>query len=327
MEWCEDRQRCREASIPESVSFRTKPELALQMLERLFQAQLPLAWVVAETVYGGNGDLRTWLEAHQYPYVLAVACTEPVEFQAPQGRRRAEAALVEACMLSDHQWQRLAMSEGTKGPRLFDWAVVPMLHQWQDDGRHFLLIRRSLADPQEKSYSFVFAPPGTTLPEMVQATGAGFHVEEDFENGKDLGLDHYEVRSAPSLVSPHHPGDAGPCAPLSHLCHHSSLPGGSCWRVVPGHAVAADHPGSASPLGAAHLACPGQHETRAGLVLVAALPPTSRQFFPSQTSFESWLSLAWCSPVPVSRTSRKFPGTAALPGNFLECCSWLYPKF
>jgi SRSO17 transposase len=195
MEWCEDRQRCREASIPESVSFRTKPELALQMLERLFQAQLPIAWVVADTVYGGNVDLRTWLEAHQYPYVLAVACTEPVEFQALEGRRRAEAALVGACVLSDHQWQRLSMSEGTKGPRLFDWAVVRRLHQWQDDGCHFLLIRRSIADPQEKSYYFVFAPPGTTLPELVQATGARWHVEEDFENGKDLGLDHYEVRS------------------------------------------------------------------------------------------------------------------------------------
>jgi SRSO17 transposase len=67
MEWCEDRQRCREASIPESVPFRTKPELALPMLERLFQAQLPFAWVVADTVYGGNLDLRGFLEAHQSP--------------------------------------------------------------------------------------------------------------------------------------------------------------------------------------------------------------------------------------------------------------------
>jgi hypothetical protein len=87
------------------------------------------------------------------------------------------------------------MSEGTKGPRLFDWAIVPMLHQWEDDGRHWLLIRRSLADPSEKAYSFVFAPQGTTLPEMVKPIGARWRVEENFENGKDLGMDHYEVRS------------------------------------------------------------------------------------------------------------------------------------
>jgi hypothetical protein len=102
---------------------------------------------------------------------------------------------VEALLLAEQDWQRLSMSEGTKGPRLFDWAVVPMLHQWEDDGRHWLLIRRSLADPQEKSYYFVFAPPGTTLQEMVRAIGARWHVEEDFENAKDMGLDHYEVRS------------------------------------------------------------------------------------------------------------------------------------
>jgi hypothetical protein len=41
----------------------------------------------------------------------------------------------------------------------------------------------------------VFAPKGTTLPEMVAAIGARWHIEEDFENAKDMGLDHYEVRS------------------------------------------------------------------------------------------------------------------------------------
>ena len=50
-------------------------------------------------------------------------------------------------------------------------------------------------DPQEKAYYFVFAPQGTTLQEMVEAIGARWHIEEEFENAKDLGLDHYEVRS------------------------------------------------------------------------------------------------------------------------------------
>jgi hypothetical protein len=102
---------------------------------------------------------------------------------------------VEALLLQEQDWQRLSMSEGTKGPRLFDWACVPILHRWEEDGRHWLLIRRSLTDPQEKTYYFVFGPSGTTLPQMVTAIGARWSIEEDFANGKDLGLDHYQVRS------------------------------------------------------------------------------------------------------------------------------------
>jgi SRSO17 transposase len=195
-DWIQDHERCQAASIPESVRFQTKPELAVQMMERIFQAAVPIAWVVADTVYGGNLDLRTWLEAHGYPYVLAVACDEPVGILTPDGqRRRVEVGEVEALLLRDQDWQRLPMSEGTKGPRLFDWACVPILHRWEEDGRHWLLMRRSLTDPQEKAYYFVFGPSGTTLAQMVTAIGARWHIEEDFETAKDLGLDHYEVRS------------------------------------------------------------------------------------------------------------------------------------
>ena len=196
LDWTENRERCQAAGIPESVRFQTKPELARCMLARLWNAQIPIAWVVADTVYGGNLDLRTWLEDRGYPYVLAVACNEPVGIMTPDGvRRRVEAAQVETFLLQAQDWQRLSMSEGSKGPRLFDWACVPMLYRWEDDGQHWMLIRRHLTDPNEKADYFVFAPQGTTLSEMVQASGARWHIEEDFENAKDSGLDHYEVRS------------------------------------------------------------------------------------------------------------------------------------
>jgi len=195
-DWTADPKRCHDADIPESVRFQTKPELAVQMMERLRQAHIPISWVVADTVYGGNLDLRTWLEAHAYAYVLAVACDEPVGILTPnRERRRVEVREVEALLLAGQDWQCLSMSEGTKGPRLFDWACVPILHRWEDDGRHWLLIRRNLTDPQEKAYYFVFGPSGTTLPQLVTAIGARWHIEEDFETAKDLGLDHYEVRS------------------------------------------------------------------------------------------------------------------------------------
>ena len=87
------------------------------------------------------------------------------------------------------------MSQGTKGPRLFDWAVLPILHQWEEDGQHWLLLRRSLSHPEDLAYYLVFSPVPTTLTEMVQAIGARWRIEEDFEQSKDLGLDQYEVRT------------------------------------------------------------------------------------------------------------------------------------
>ena len=134
------------------------------MLQRVWEAQLPIAWVVGDSVYGENLDLRTWLQAHGYAYVLEVPCDEPVGIMAPDGRRRlVQVADVPALLLSEPSWQRLSMSEGTKGPRLFDWACVPILHHWQPDGQHWLLLRRSVTDAQDLRYYLVFGPPTTTL--------------------------------------------------------------------------------------------------------------------------------------------------------------------
>jgi len=195
-EWIDDPERCREVGIPDTVRFKTKCQQARQMVERVSKTQIPISWVVADTVYGSNLELRTWLEAHGYQYVLAVPCDEPVGIRTPDGRRRlVEVREVEALVLNEEDWQRLSMSDGTKGPRLFDWACVPILHRWEDDGRHWLLMRRGITDPKQKAYYFVFASPTTTLHEMVQAIGARWRIEEDFETSKDMGLGQYEVRS------------------------------------------------------------------------------------------------------------------------------------
>lgn len=194
MRWIKDQKRCQEAGIPDTVRFQTKCEQARCMIERLWEAKIPFAWVVADTVYGGNADLRTWLEAHGYSFVLAVACDEPVEIQTPEGLKRMTVAEAETLSFHEQDWQRLSMSQGTKGPRLFDWAVIPMLQRCENDDRHFLLVRRCVDDPSEKAYYFVFAPLGTTLVEMVQAIGQRWKIEECFEIGKAIGLEDYEVR-------------------------------------------------------------------------------------------------------------------------------------
>jgi hypothetical protein len=62
------------------------------------------------------------------------------------------------------------------------------------DGRHWLVVRRCVDDPNELAYYLVWAPPDTPLPIMVQAIGARWHIEENLQATKALGLDHYEVR-------------------------------------------------------------------------------------------------------------------------------------
>jgi SRSO17 transposase len=165
------------------------------MMERIHQAHVPVTWVVADTVYGNNLDLRTWLEGHGYCFVLAVACTEQVGVQTPQGRKLLTVTEAEQHLVQQEDWQQFSVKTGTKGPLTFDWAAVPILHRWEDDGRHWLLIRRIATNATEKTYYLVFGPVGTTLEMMARALGARWCIEEEFENAKDLGLDHYEVRS------------------------------------------------------------------------------------------------------------------------------------
>jgi SRSO17 transposase len=194
-DWIDDRERCREAGIPESIGFRTKCELAQVMVKRVYDAQIPISWVVADTVYGNNQDLRDFLEDHGTWFVLAVACTERMNIRTPDGRRRrVHADRVEALMVTAQDWQRLSMGDGTKGPRCYDWVCVPLLHKCKDDGKHWLLIRRCLDDPKVKTYYRVFGPPGTTLQKMVTVLGYRWRIEDDFETSKDLGLAQYQVR-------------------------------------------------------------------------------------------------------------------------------------
>lgn len=124
-------------------------------------------------------DETTGLQAHHSSYILAVRCTEPIEVLTPTGRMRMTVAEAEARFLVAQDWLRLSMGEGTKGPRWFDWTCLPILHQCEDDGHHWMLIRRLLTDPNTKAYYVVFGLMGTTLPKMVSVIAVRWHIEED----------------------------------------------------------------------------------------------------------------------------------------------------
>ena len=181
--WTDNRERRREAHVPEEVTFATKPELAAQMLWRTLDAGLPTAWVTGDTVYGSSQSLRAGLETRTQAYALAVACKERVEVQGT--RRRLDQV---ARGLAREDWRELSAGTGSKGPRLFAWArielVAPTISGWQ----RWLLVRRSLDEgtkPAEMAYVLVFAPTGTSLKEMVEAFGAGWTVEQCLRKGKE----------------------------------------------------------------------------------------------------------------------------------------------
>jgi SRSO17 transposase len=192
--WTKDPERCREADVPEEVSFATKPQLAARMLFRALDAGLCAKWVTGDCVYGGNRPLRAGLEARSQAYALCVKCSEKVQVQG-------EAKRVDriAAGLGPEQWQRLSAGNGSKGPRDFDWACVELDKPEQEGWQRSLVVRRSLVKgekPAALAYVLVFAPCGTTLAEMVAAIGTRWTVEQCFEEGKgEVGLDEYEVRS------------------------------------------------------------------------------------------------------------------------------------
>src|SRR6266516_928496 len=183
-DWCVDLPRRQAAHIPQTVSFQTKPELAKRMVQRAGEAHLPIRWVVADTVYGHSSDLRVFLEEQGYAYALAVPSTEVVCVQTRAGLLLSDVKSIAQQALRARDWHRLSQSLGTKGERLFDWARLPVVHAGVADGRHWLLVRRCLDDPNELAYFLVWAPPDTPLPTMVQAVGGRWHIEEDLHADK-----------------------------------------------------------------------------------------------------------------------------------------------
>lgn len=191
--WTDDRARCRAAHVPADVTFATKPALGLAMLERAHAAKLPFAWIAGDSVYGGDRAIRRWAEDHRIGYVLTVTSGQRLAMRPvavwfdDQVDARPEG--------SPPVWQRLSAGEGAKGPRLYDWACVP--YRGAAPGfQCALLVRRSLANPDEMTFSLTHAPTGTPLSDLVRIAGQRWTIESNFEQAKgEVGLDQYEVRS------------------------------------------------------------------------------------------------------------------------------------
>jgi SRSO17 transposase len=190
--WTDDRARCAEAGIGAEVEFRTKPELALAMVARAVDANVPAGWVAGDEVYGQNAALRLGLEERGLSYVLGVPVNQHV-IAALDGRPGDTRVDALSAAVPEQEWTRLSAGAGAKGPRLYDWVRLP-IRPASEPGRYWLLVRRRLTDGELAHY-LCFCPAESSLADLVAVAGARWAIEESFESGKgEVGLDHYQVR-------------------------------------------------------------------------------------------------------------------------------------
>jgi hypothetical protein len=191
--WADDRDRCRAAGIGDDVGFATKPGLARRMIERAAEAGVPFSWVAGDEVYGGNPKLRAWLEGRGISYVMAVACSEMIAMAA--GGMRADDA---AGLVPEGGWQRLSCADGSKGPRLYDWALI------------------GAAAPGHRLLPLLVAPPGH--PARARRRGGGALGSGGLLRGGERGgrAGPLPGPQVPGLVPARHPVDARARVPRRH---------------------------------------------------------------------------------------------------------------
>src|SRR6476469_8176782 len=200
-EWTDDADRLKAAHVPDEVGFATKPQIARRMIARALAAKVPFAFVAADSVYG-TGDIETMLRKAGKGYVLGVAANHVFRSWGKKQLIGGTAATI-AQSLPKSAWRRLSSGEGTKGPRLHDWAYLELADldaAEYGDGlpgpwTRGLLIRRSLTDG-DLAYFTTWCPAGTGIEILVNVEGRRWAIEDGFETAKnELGLDHNETRS------------------------------------------------------------------------------------------------------------------------------------
>jgi len=199
--WADDPVRLKATSVPNEVSFATKPRLAAAMIERAIAACVPFRWVAADTVYG-VGDIERDLRHAGKDYVLGVSASHwfgSWNKTRPLGGSAEEIAR----SLKPGDWRRLSAGAGTKGERLHDWAYLELAdldaQEFSDERRGLwtrgLLIRRHIADGDLACFT-TWCPAGTSIKTLVSVEGHRWAIEDSFETAKnEFGLDHNETRS------------------------------------------------------------------------------------------------------------------------------------
>ena len=196
-EWTDDPARCARAGVPVGVTFQTKPQMALAMVERADQWGVPYQVVVVDAGYGRDHLFLSGLEERGKRYAVAVPCDFSVEVlgQAAQGSRRAEVVLKEWPRAA---WQTIPWREGTKGWLRKKFLAVRAYRTLAGERQQlgWLIGERPARGQQgDGKYYFTNFPKSTSLLTMVDWLHRRYHIEQFHQEAKQLlGWDDYQGR-------------------------------------------------------------------------------------------------------------------------------------
>jgi SRSO17 transposase len=217
--WCEETTACEDrrekVHIPETIGFQTKPRIAAGLIRQTAAlGVVNLDWVVADELYGRNGEFLDDLESLGQRYLVEVPVNttvwaeDPSSFVPPYGgrgraptkpTREAVASVVKVVSsLDPGQWRTLNLGPGAKGPLCYEFAAVRVwaVRHGEAGPPVWLVVRRSLDETPEVKYSISNADASTPLEILAKVACTRHKVEDFFEDAKSyLGMAQYETRS------------------------------------------------------------------------------------------------------------------------------------
>lgn len=216
-EWAEDAPRREEAGVPAGVVFRTKPELALEMVQNAAASGVPFQWVGGDSIYGDSPSFVQGVRALEKWYVVDTSSDARVWLKRPRMRRVGRVGkrggrptttpkplskpmtVVEAvAALPPTAFRRITVSEGSQGPIVYEYAELTVW--FSEEGLpaaqpERLLVRRSLGQEPELKYHRTNAPADVPLQRVAAQRALRWTIEQDIQAGKgESGLDEYETR-------------------------------------------------------------------------------------------------------------------------------------
>jgi len=208
--WARDRARRKRCGIPKAVRYRTRHELALEMLKETGPL-LPHGWVTGDDEMGRSSRFRAELRRRREQYLLAVPSNTTVrdlEGEAPargsRGRppkRAFEQVRAWAGSLPSGAWRRIEVGDGERGPQAVELAAARVVAR-TDRGRIgpeellVVLRRPDEAGAVEHDYYLSNAPPEALPGVLARVARAGHRVEEGLQRGKgEAGLSGSQVRT------------------------------------------------------------------------------------------------------------------------------------
>jgi SRSO17 transposase len=220
--WAADRQRCREAGIPDNMVYRPKWRIALELFDRASGHGIHFDWLTFDEGYGSKPEFLRELAARDQRYVAEVprsftgwldpprVATRPFHKNGcGRGRKvprlasgsrpaRRVDALLNDPKLRDQTWERFRVKDGEKGPMVWECKHA-MLTIKNADGLPgetlHLLVARDVLNPAELKFFVSNAPPETKVDILLLVAFSRWRVERCFEDQKsEIGLDQYEGR-------------------------------------------------------------------------------------------------------------------------------------